>query len=177
MTASKSLSRRTALGGITTALAGAAVFGGDAARANQAAGADDKNVAAVKALLQQHDKVFTTQDLEGVMKLYSPGPKTVVMGSGPGELFVGKDEIRNAYQHFFQDFDQGKQNFEYGFATGDLIGDAGWVVATGKLTLTKGADSRETGLNVSVTFSKVKGTWYISSFHYSNVLKTTAAQG
>jgi uncharacterized protein (TIGR02246 family) len=167
-------SRRIALGGLTAALAGAAVFRPDEARAGQASAAADKNVEQVKALLQQHDKACTSHDVEGVLKLFAPGPKTVLVGTGAGELFVGKDQIKTAYQHFFMDFDPGKQDFEYGFATGEIIGDAGWVVATGKLSLNKGAERRETGLNVSLTFVKLQGAWYISSFHYSNAVETAA---
>jgi ketosteroid isomerase-like protein len=166
MESTERFSRRMALGGVTAALAGAAVFWTDA----EGAGRDesDKNVAQVKALLAQHDKAFTSQDMDGVLKLYAPSPKTVLVGTGEGELFVGKDQIKTAYQHFFMDFDPGKQDFDYGFAVGDILGDAAWLVATGKLTMTKGAAKREAGLNVSLTFMKMKDAWYISSFHYSN---------
>jgi ketosteroid isomerase-like protein len=168
MTNSKpSVSRRAALGGLTAGLATAAVFRSEPVEAQQSPSAD-KSVAELKALLAQHDKTFTSHDLEGVLKLYAIGPKTVLIGAGAGELWVGKDEIKTAYQHFFQDFDPGKQDFEYGFATGNVVGNAAWLVATGKLKLTKGSDSREIGMNVSVTFEKTTGAWYITSFHYSN---------
>ena len=169
-------SRRIALGGLTAALAGAAVFRTDANAGQAHSASADKNVAQVKTLLAQHDKAFTSQDIEGVLKLYAPGTKTVVLGTGAGEIFLGKDEIRNAYQHFFEDFDKGKQEFEYGFVTGDVLGSAAWLAATGKLTLTKGADRRETGLNVSLTFAKIKGAWYITSFHYSSAGANAAPQ-
>jgi ketosteroid isomerase-like protein len=176
MESTELFSRRIALGGLTAALAGAAMFRPGTAEAGQATAPADKNVEQVKALLQAHDKAFTAHDMDGVLKLFAPGPKTVLIGTGAGELYVGKDEIKNAYEHFFMDFDPGKQNFEYGFAVGDIVGDAGWVVATGKLTMTKGTDRRETGLNVSLTFARVKGAWYISSFHYSNVVASGAPQ-
>jgi hypothetical protein len=114
--------------------------------------------------------------MDGVLKLFAPGPKTVLIGTGAGELFVGKDQIKTAYEHFFMDFDRGKQDFEYGFAVGDVVGNAAWIVATGKLTMTKGTDRREAGLNVSLTFVKIKGAWFISSFHYSNAMQGPPSQ-
>jgi hypothetical protein len=170
MESTELFSRRIALGGLTAALAGVAVLRADAADD----GPSEKNVAQVKALLERHDKAFTSHDMDGVLKLYASSPKTVLIGTGAGELFVGKDNIKGAYEHFFMDFDSGKQNFEYGFAVGDIVGDAAWIVATGKLTMTKGTDRREVGLNVSITFEKVKGEWLISSFHYSNAIQGAA---
>ena len=37
------------------------------------------------------------------------------MGSGPGEMWVGPEEIKDAYEHFFQGYDKGQQEFEYKF--------------------------------------------------------------
>jgi len=173
MNSSAVVSRRSALGGLTAGLAAAAAFGAGTAEARTD---DDKNVAQVKALLQQHDKAFTAKDLDGVMKLYAAGPKTVVIGTGPGEIWSGKDEIKTAYQHFVEDFDVGKQDFEYGFVTGDIVGDGAWLVATGKLKLTKGSDHHEVGLNASITFIKTGGSWYINSFHFSSLFAGAAAQ-
>ena len=169
MNSNPSVSRRAALGGLATGLAAAAAFRPDPVEAQQSPAAD-KSVAELRALLQQHDKTFTSHDLDGVLKLYADGPKTVLIGTGAGELWVGKEEIKTAYQHFFQDFDPGKQDFEYGFVTGSVAGDGAWLVATGKLKLTKGSDNREIGMNASVTFTKIKGAWYIGSFHFSTAI-------
>jgi len=35
--------------------------------------------------------------------------KAAIMGSGPGEIWSGPDEIKVAYQHFFDGFDKGEQ--------------------------------------------------------------------
>jgi len=67
----------------------------------------------VRALLKAHDEALTNQDLDGVMACFSE--KAAIMGSGPGEIWSGPDEIKVAYQHFFEGFDKGKQKFEYQF--------------------------------------------------------------
>ncbi len=64
----------------------------------------------IRALLRAHDEAFTNQDLEGVMACFSE--KAAIMGSGRGEIWSGPEEIKVAYQHFFEGFDKGEQKFE-----------------------------------------------------------------
>ncbi len=80
----------------------AAVVSGAAAQ--QAAPAADTGVV---ALLRKHDEAMKQHDLDAMMALFAPGEKTVMIGTGPGERWVGKDEIRTAYVEFFKDFDKG----------------------------------------------------------------------
>jgi hypothetical protein len=51
----------------------------------------------VRALLKAHDQAFTNQDMNGVLACFTG--KAAVMGSGPGEIWSGPDEIKVAYQH------------------------------------------------------------------------------
>jgi SnoaL-like domain len=79
----------------------------------------------VRALLQAHDEAFTNQDLDGVMACFRE--HAAIMGSGPGEIWSGPDEIKVAYQHFFDGFDKGEQKFEYQFRIGGLGSEMGWI--------------------------------------------------
>src|SRR5262245_31370712 len=58
-------------------------------------------------MLRKHDEALNKHDLEGVVGLFAPGNKTVVLGTGPGERFEGRDGIRAAYTEIFKDFDKG----------------------------------------------------------------------
>ena len=56
---------------------------------------------------------MTNHDLKGV--LANMTPKAAIMGTGPGEIWSGPDEIKAAYEHFFQNFDKGHHKFDYQF--------------------------------------------------------------
>ena len=72
----------------------------------------------IRALLRAHDQAFTNQDLDGVIACLTE--KAAIMGTGPGEIWSGPDEIKVAYQHFFEGFDKGEQKFEYQFRIGGV---------------------------------------------------------
>ena len=36
--------------------------------------------------------------------------KAAIMGTAPGEIWVGPEDIKVAYEHFFEGFDKGEQN-------------------------------------------------------------------
>jgi hypothetical protein len=61
----------------------------------------------VAELLRKHDEALNQHNLEGLLSLYAPSPKTVMLGTGPGEKFQGKAEIKTAYTEIFKDFDKG----------------------------------------------------------------------
>jgi hypothetical protein len=45
-----------------------------------------------------------------------------------------EQEIKVAYEHFFQGFDKGQQKFEYPFRIGGLTSDMGWMMTSGNVT-------------------------------------------
>ena len=92
-----------------------AVAGQPVARA-ETSPAEHPEVESIRALLRAHDEAFTNQDLKGVMACFAP--KAAIMGTGPGEVWSGPEEIKVAYEHFFEGFDKGEQKFEYQFKIG-----------------------------------------------------------
>jgi ketosteroid isomerase-like protein len=91
--------------------------------------AEEPEVESIRALLRAHDEAFTNQDLKGVMTCFAP--KAAIMGTGPGEVWSGPDEIKVAYQHFFEGFDKGEQKFEYQFKIGGVTPLMGWLMTAG----------------------------------------------
>lgn len=69
------------------------------------------DVEKIRSLLKAHDEAMTNHDPKGVMVCFTE--KAAIMGTGPGEIWVGPDEIKVAYEHFFEGFDKGQQDFEY----------------------------------------------------------------
>jgi hypothetical protein len=105
------------MAGITAAVAVAPTAD---AQASQAA---NPELEQIRALLRAHDEAFTNQDLNGIMACLTE--KAVIMGTGPGEIWSGPDEIKVAYEHFFEGFDKGEQKFEYQFRIGRLTSEMG----------------------------------------------------
>ena len=66
----------------------------------------------LRTLLAAYDGAFTNQDIDGVMATLSE--KAAIMGTGPGEIWSGPDEIKAA----FEAMDAYAGTYEYDEATG-----------------------------------------------------------
>jgi len=137
--------------------------------------ADDAATAEVRALLAAHDKAFTAHDLDGLLKTFAP--KAAVVGTGPGELWVGRDEISVAYRHFFEGFDTGKQSFQYLWWQGHAGAETAWLTTVGRVSMTKAGQTHEFGLNISLVAEKTDGRWSFSSLHFSNLTPCPTCEG
>lgn len=155
------MNRRTAI--ITSGLMAAAAITSVA----QAAQATNPELEKIKALLKAHDDATTNHDLAGVLKCLAE--KAAIMGTGPGEMWSGPDEIKDAYKHFFEGYDKGQQDFEYHFKVGNLGSDMGWLMASGNIKGKKGGKEFTYPLNVSLTVTKSGGDWKIASMHFSTL--------
>jgi ketosteroid isomerase-like protein len=123
----------------------------------------------VTALLKQHDAAFSAQDVKGVMKYYITGPEIFLMGTGPGEMYRGREGVEGAYNQFFSRFDKGSLAFTYDWVSAGSRGDMAWFatewLVKGKL---KG-EVKELKFNVSGTLLKKKGEWRIVAMHFSRL--------
>src|SRR5215470_3233058 len=127
----------------------------------------------IRSLLKAHDEAFTSHDLNGVLACMTE--KAAIMGTGPGEIWSGPDEIKVAYQHFFEGFDKGEQKFEYQFKIGGVTPEMGWLMASGNVTGKKEGKEFAFPLNLSLTVAKKDGKWLIAAMHFSTL--TGAATG
>jgi ketosteroid isomerase-like protein len=159
------VNRRTAILGGLIAASTVTALGATASAAD--AKADHPELDAIRALLKAHDDAMTNHDLKGVMTTLTE--KAFIMGSGPGEMWVGPEEIKDAYEHFFQGYDKGQQEFEYKFKHGGLGSDMGWLMASGNVKGKKDGKAFEFPLNVSLTVAKAGGQWKIASMHFSTL--------
>jgi uncharacterized protein (TIGR02246 family) len=142
----------------------AAVVSGAAAQ--QAAPAADTGVV---ALLRKHDEAMKRQDIDAIMALFAPGEKTVMIGTGPGERWVGKDEIRSAYVEFFKDFDKGSLTRTCEWTTGEVRKETAWGVAMCSMSDSLKDRKRDYELNVSAVAASQRGQWVFRSLHFSNL--------
>ena len=133
----------------------------------QASQENNPDLDQIRALLQAHDQAFTNHDLDGVMACFTE--KAAIMGSGPGEIWSGPDEIKSAYEHFFEGFDKGEQKFEYQFRIGGVTPEMGWLMASGNVTGKKDGKDFAYPLNISLTVAKKEGKWLIAAMHFSTL--------
>ena len=93
--------------------------------------------------------------------------KAAIMGTGPGEVWSGPEEIKVAYEHFFEDFDKGEQKFEYQFKIGGVTPEMGWLMTAGNVNGKKDGKEFAFPLNLSLTVEKKHGKWLIAAMHFS----------
>jgi len=129
--------------------------------------ATDPELEKVRELLGAHDKALNNHDLEGV--LTSLTDDAAVMGTGPGEMWAGTEEIKVAYGNFFKGFDKGEQEYEASFMHGDLAADMGWAMTSGTVKAKKDGKEISYPLNISLTVAKNGGAWKIAAMHYSTL--------
>ena len=91
------------------------------------------------------------------------------MGTGPGEIWSGPDEIKVAYEHFFEGFDKGEQKFEYQFRIGGLTSEMGWLMTAGNVNGKKDGKEFAFPLNLSLTVAKKHDKWKIAAMHFSTL--------
>lgn len=128
----------------------------------------------IRAVLKAHDDAMTSQNLEGVLAVLAP--KAVIMGTGPGEVWSGEDEIKDAYKHFFEGFDKGQQDFTYHVKFGELSPKMGWILASGEVKGKKDGKDFAFPMNISLTASKASGEWKIAAMHFSTLTGEAGAK-
>src|SRR6516225_10284226 len=162
------MNRKEALLGIATVAAAVAVPSVASAQTPEAqAGAENPELEPIRALLKAYDTAFTNHDLNGVMATLSD--KAAIMGSGPGEIWSGPDEIKAAHQKLFEGFDARQQSFDYEFNIGQVASDTAWMLTSGNVTGKKGGEEFTFPVNISVTATKQGGKWLIAAMHFSTV--------
>lgn len=128
---------------------------------------ENSDLEQIKAVLKAHDEATTNHNIDGILAVMAP--KAVIMGSGPGEIWSGPDEIKDAYTHFFADFDKGQQDFTYDVRFGGLTPAMGWLMASGEVKSKKDGKDFAFPLNISLTVAKADGKWQIVAMHFSTL--------
>jgi uncharacterized protein (TIGR02246 family) len=162
------MNRKEAILGIATIAAAAAVPSVVSAQKPETGGeGENPELEPIRALLKAYDTAFTNHDLNGVMATLSD--KAAIMGSGPGEIWSGPDEIKAAHQKLFEGFDARQQSFDYEFNIGHVMSDAAWMLTSGNVNGTKGGEEFTFPVNISLTATKQGGKWLIAAMHFSSV--------
>jgi len=130
---------------------------------------ESKRDPGVSELLKKHDDAMNQHNLEGMVALFAPGPKTVVIGTGPGERYQGREEIKTAYAEMFKDFDKGTLTHDCYWKDGGGSDSLKWGAVMCKFSDSKEGQKREYGLNVSAVVEKEGDNWQFVMMHFSNL--------
>ncbi len=130
--------------------------------------------AGIAELLKKHDDAMNQKNLDDVVAFYSSDPKTMMIGTGPGEKFQGSAEIRAAYTEIFKDYDKGTLTHNCYWKDGRVNGDVAWGGFMCKFSDSKGKKKRDYELNVTAVAENQGGKWQFVMLHYSNVVGSGA---
>lgn len=123
----------------------------------------------IKALLEQHNQALSAQDLKGIMETYAADPNIVLMGTGPGEVYVGEEAIGGAYNQFFSRFEAKTLTYSTDVAASAIKGSTAWFAATVRIEGIVNNEKKERLFNMSGTLTNVKGKWRIACLHFSRL--------
>jgi len=130
---------------------------------------EESTVAEIKAVVEQFDRALNAQDLKGIMTIYSSDSNTVLMGTGPGEVYVGEEGISGAYIQFFDKYKPDTISFKYDWIAVGSKGDIAWFAVTTTMSSTADNIQGERAFNVTGLLRKQKGKWRIFSMHFSRL--------
>jgi ketosteroid isomerase-like protein len=127
--------------------------------------ADSTTEAAVLAALKKWLETYASRDLEALMGLFKPDPKTIVIGTGADEKRVGLNEIRSQFE---RDYDQCEAiSTELGWYSISTSDSVAWIA--GEITFKVKASGQEIGLPTRITtvLELQAGQWLIALWHVS----------
>ena len=119
----------------------------------------------IMEFVQKYQQAFQKKDVDGVMAMYAKD--AVMMGTGPGERYVGPEEIRNAYVEYFKTSD--KEEYTLTWHKADKHGDVLWVAGMTHVSAYLKNKKSEFGINWTLVLSKQDGAWKFVQHHISNI--------
>lgn len=130
---------------------------------------DESTRRGISTTWNAHDRALSEHDIDAVLATWADGEASVLLGTGPGERWVGKAEIRTAYENFFGDFDRDTLRTECGWFVVGVRGDTAWGLAECDHFDAVKEVQRTFPVNVSVVLILQDGAWRFRALHFSNL--------
>lgn len=124
---------------------------------------------AVSTLWQTQHKALDAHDIDGVMATFVDSDDIMLMGTGPGEHWVGKTEVRDAYSHFAENFDPNTMEVQCGEGAGSARGDVLWLTAVCHFSDQKKDVKHQFVANFSAVLLKEGTGWRFHTIHFSHL--------
>jgi hypothetical protein len=122
---------------------------------------------AVTAAAHKYLEAFAVRDVKGCVAAFVPGKKAVMMGTGPGERWIGSKEIAEAHTEMLKAFE--KEEFEAKWRSVNSAGKVAWTASEVKVTDIVEGKKNEFVIHLSVVWVLRKDKWLIALMHYSNL--------
>lgn len=119
----------------------------------------------IKDFVQKYQRAFQEKDIDAIMAMYATD--AVLIGTGPGERFVGEEEIRGAYHEYFKAFD--REEYTLTWHKAGTLGDVVWAAGMSHINSYFKNKKREFALNWTLVLVKQDGTWKFVQRHISNI--------
>jgi ketosteroid isomerase-like protein len=130
---------------------------------------DAKIAAEVESVIEQHNMALNAHNIKGIMSIYSSYPNTVLMGTGPGETYVGEEGLSGAYNQIFNRFKADTLSFKYHWVATGSKDDIAWFAVTTTMSGVVNNEQKERAFNMSGLLQKEKSKWRIVSMHFSRL--------
>ena len=122
---------------------------------------------AITAAAQEYLEAFAARDVEGCLAAFAPGKKTVLMGTGPGERWVGAKEIGMAHKEMFKVSE--KETFERKWSLVSARARIAWTASETIITNVVNGEERKFAINSSAVWVLRNDKWQIALMHVSNL--------
>ena len=121
----------------------------------------------IRALFESYIAAFEAKDIDRVMAAFADAPNTVMMGTGPDEIWLGKENIRAAHMALMASakMEASERTLVSMGAHDNVEWASGFILVTQKL---EGRDNSYQ-INLSMVFERTEGKWYITAMHFSNL--------
>ena len=130
---------------------------------------DQNTVDAIKALWQDQHKALDAHDVDALMMTYADSDDIMLMGTGPGEHWIGKEETKDAYMHFMEGFDAHTMQVECVDGAGSSTDTVVWFTAVCNFTDQKDDAQRAYVLNMSGVAVQQDNGWRFHTMHFSHL--------
>jgi len=137
---------------------------------------DEATIDAVRGVWESQQKALDAHDIDGIMATYSDQDDIMLMGTGPGEHWVGREEIEDAYGNIVKDFDANTLEANCGEGSGSTQGDVVWITAVCDYTHKNEETERHFVFNLSAVLIKQGDAWRFHSMHYSHLTDDQPSQ-
>lgn len=122
----------------------------------------------VKEVFVRYDRAVGEHDLAGVMAAFAPDNNTVLLGTGEGERWLGKEEIQAAYAELFKSFDPGSRETRCTWTRAEVKGNLAWMASMCWVSDFLKNEKREYATNLTIVLEQLDSKWYFRVVHFSN---------
>ena len=130
---------------------------------------EQATIDSVRTLWGEQHKALDAHDIDGVLATYTDSEDIMLMGTGPGEHWVGKAQVKDAYAHFMKGFDAHTMEVKCSDGAGSTRGDVTWLTGVCNFTDKKADQPRNFVANISAVVLKQGDVWRFHTMHFSHL--------